>query len=302
MDGHFIIEQGARAWNGLYMNFNGTAGIWRREAIIDAGGWHFDTLTEDLDLSYRAQLKGWNTKFLLNVIAPSELPVDITAYKSQQHRWAKGSIQTAKKILPQVFKTNDSLIKKIEAFMHLNQYMVHPMMIILALLSFPLIILLREQISNMPVSITMIVLLLLIFLGASAPSVLYVVALQKGYKDWKRRCLFIPALMVIGCGIAINNTKAVLEALLNIKSDFIRTPKYGVVKRGRNILAKSYSLPVTAFFVGEIFLSAYCFMGFMQYTSNKKFVFGPFLLMYAIGFFYVGTLSVFQKFNEKIKC
>ena len=302
MDGHFIIEQGARAWNGLYMNFNGTAGIWRREAINDAGGWHFDTLTEDLDLSYRAQLKGWNTKFLFDVVAPSELPVDITAYKSQQHRWAKGSIQTAKKVLPQVFKSNDSLIKKIEAFIHLNQYMVHPMMIILALLSFPLIILLREQISNMPVSITMIALLLLIFFGASAPSVLYVVAQKKGYKKWKRRCLFIPALMVIGCGIAINNTKAVLEALLNIKSDFIRTPKYGVVKRGRNILAKSYSLPVTAFFVGEIFLSAYCFMGFMQYTSNKKFVFGPFLLMYAIGFCYVGALSLFQKFNERIKC
>jgi cellulose synthase/poly-beta-1,6-N-acetylglucosamine synthase-like glycosyltransferase len=301
MDGHFIIEQGARAWNGLYMNFNGTAGIWRREAIIDAGGWHFDTLTEDLDLSYRAQLKGWNTKFLFDVVAPSELPIDITAYKSQQHRWAKGSIQTAKKVLPQVFKTDDRLIKKIEAFIHLNQYMVHPMMIILALFSFPLIILLRAQISNMPVSITMITLLLLIFLGASAPSVLYVVALKTGYKDWKKKCLFIPALMVIGCGIAVNNTKAVLEALLNIKSDFIRTPKYGVVRRRRNTLAKSYSLPVATFFIGEILLSAYCFIGFMQYTSNKKFVFGPFLLMYAIGFFYVGTLSLYQKFNERIK-
>ncbi|MCP4265919.1 MAG: glycosyl transferase family 2, partial [Candidatus Brocadiaceae bacterium] len=218
------------------------------------------------------------------------------------HRWAKGSIQTAKKVLPQVFKTNDSLIKKIEAFIHLNQYMVHPMMIILALFSFPLIILLRAQISNMPVSITMISLLILIFLGASAPSVLYVVAQKKGYKDWKRRCLFIPALMVIGCGIAVNNTKAVFEALLNIKSDFIRTPKYGVVRRGGNILAKSYSLPVATFFISEILLSVYCFIGFMQYTSNKKFVFGPFLLMYAIGFFYVGTLSLYQKFNERIKC
>ncbi|MCP4269950.1 MAG: glycosyltransferase, partial [Candidatus Brocadiaceae bacterium] len=301
MDGHFIIEQGARAWNGLYMNFNGTAGLWRREAIIDAGGWHFDTLTEDLDLSYRVQLKGWHTKFLFDVVAPSELPIDITAYKSQQHRWAKGSIQTAKKVLPQVFKTNDSVIKKIEAFIHLNQYMVHPMMIILALFSFPLIILLRAQISNMPVSITMITLLLLIFLGASAPSVLYVVALKTGYKDWRKKCLFIPTLMVIGCGIAVNNTKAVLEALLNIKSDFIRTPKYGVVRRGKNILAKSYSLPVATFFISEILLSAYCFIGFMQYTSNKKFVFGPFLLMYAIGFFYVGTLSLFQKLNERIK-
>ncbi len=302
MDGHFIIEQGARAWNGLYMNFNGTAGIWRKEAIINAGGWHFDTLTEDLDLSYRAQLKGWNTKFLFDVVAPSELPVDINAYKSQQHRWAKGSIQTAKKLLPQVFKTNESLIKKVEAFIHLNQYMVHPMMIILALLSFPLILLLKVQISSMSVSLTMIIFMFLIFMGAFAPTFLYIVAQKKGYKDWQKRCLFIPVLMVIGCGIAINNTKAVLEALLNIKSDFIRTPKYGVIKRGRNILVKNYSLPLKVFFVSEILLSVYCFIGFMQYTSNKKFIFGPFLLMYAIGFLYVGTLSLFQKFSEKIKC
>lgn len=302
MDGHFIIEQGARAWNGLYMNFNGTAGIWRREAIIDAGGWNFDTLTEDLDLSYRAQLKGWKTKFLFDVIAPSELPIDINAYKSQQHRWAKGSIQTAKKLLPQIYKTNETLIKKVEAFIHLNQYMVHPMMIILALLSLPLIILLKPQISSMSVSLTMIIFMFLIFMGAFAPTFLYIVAQKKGYRDWQKRCLFIPVLMVIGCGIAINNTKAVLEALLNIKSDFIRTPKYGVIKRGRNILVKNYSLSLQVFFVSEILLSAYCFIGFMQYTSNKKFVFGPFLLMYAIGFLYVGTLSIFQKFSEKIRC
>ncbi|MHC4140125.1 MAG: cellulose synthase family protein [Planctomycetota bacterium] len=302
MDGHFIIEQGARTWNGLYMNFNGTAGVWRREAIIDSGGWNFDTLTEDLDLSYRAQLKGWKTKFLFDVVAPSELPVDINAYKSQQHRWAKGSIQTAKKVLPQVFKTNDSLIKKVEAFIHLNQYMVHPMMIILALFSFPLIVLLKVQISNMSVSLTMIILIFLISMGAFAPTFLYIVSQKKGYKDWLKRCIFIPALMVIGCGIAINNTKAVLEALFNIKSDFIRTPKYGVTKRGRSILVKNYSLPLQVFFISEILLSAYCFMGFMQYTSNKKFVFGPFLLMYAIGFLYVGMLSLFQKFNETIKC
>ncbi|ODS31357.1 MAG: glycosyltransferase [Candidatus Scalindua rubra] len=300
MDGHFIIEQGARTWNGFYMNFNGTAGIWRKEAIIDAGGWHFDTLTEDLDLSYRAQLKGWNTKFLFDVVAPSELPVDINAYKSQQHRWAKGSIQTAKKILPQIYKTKDSFIKKTEAAVHLTQYMVHPMMIILALLSLPLIILLKPFI--IAISITMIILLFLIFLGAFAPSFLYIVSQKMGYKDWWKRCLFIPALMFIGCGVAINNTKAVLEALLNIKSDFIRTPKYGVIRRGKKKMAKYYALPVNPLFVSEIILSVYCFIGFMQYTSNKKFVFGPFLLMYGMGFFYVGALSLLQKFNEKIKC
>ncbi|MEE9603947.1 MAG: glycosyltransferase [Candidatus Scalindua sp.] len=300
MDGHFIIEQGARTWNGLYMNFNGTAGIWRKEAIIDAGGWHYDTLTEDLDLSYRAQLKGWNTKFLFDVVTPSELPVDINAYKSQQHRWAKGSIQTAKKVLPLIFKKEDSVIKKVEAFIHLNQYMVHPMMIILALLSLPLILLLKSLIVS--ISITMVSLLFLIFIGAFAPSFLYIISQKIGYKDWLKRCLFIPSLMFIGCGVAINNTKAVLEALLNIKSDFIRTPKYGVIRRGRNMMSKGYTLPVKSFFVSEILLSIYCFIGFMQYTHNKKFIFGPFLLMYAMGFFYVGTLSLMQKFKGKIRC
>ena len=300
MDGHFIIEQGARTWNGLYMNFNGTAGIWRKEAIIDAGGWHYDTLTEDLDLSYRAQLKGWNTKFLFDVVTPSELPVDINAYKSQQHRWAKGSIQTAKKVLPLIFKKKDSVIKKVEAFIHLNQYMVHPMMIILALLSLPLILLLKPLVTS--ISITMVSLLFLIFIGAIAPSFLYIISQKIGYKDWLKRCLFIPSLMFIGCGVAINNTKAVLEALLNIKSDFIRTPKYGVIRRGRNMMSKGYTLPVKSFFVSEILLSIYCFIGFMQYTHNKKFIFGPFLLMYAMGFFYVGTLSLMQKFKGKIRC
>ncbi|MDE1889035.1 MAG: glycosyltransferase family 2 protein [Planctomycetota bacterium] len=300
MDGHFIIEQGARTWNGLYMNFNGTAGIWRKEAIVDAGGWHSDTLTEDLDLSYRAQLKGWNTKFLFDVVTPSELPVDINAYKSQQHRWAKGSIQTAKKILPQIFKTNDGFVKKTEAIIHLSQYMVHPMMIILALLSLPLILLLIPSVSPIPIAV--VIVLFLMFLGTFASPLLYIVSQKMCYKDWWKRSLFIPALIFLGCGVAVNNTKAVIEALLNIKSDFIRTPKYGVIRRGGNIPAKSYTLPVKLIFISEILLSVYCFIGFMQYTSNKKFVFGPFLLVYAVGFFYVGTLSLLQKFKEKIKC
>ncbi|MCP5006353.1 MAG: glycosyltransferase [Planctomycetes bacterium] len=299
MDGHFIIEQGARTWNGLYMNFNGTAGVWRKDAITDAGGWHFDTLTEDLDLSYRVQLKNWKTKYLFDVITPSELPVDISAYKSQQHRWAKGSIQTAKKLLPQVFRESGSIIKKVEAFIHLNQYMVHPMMIILAILSLPLIMLLNISLTT--TSVAMVCMLSVIFMGAFAPSFMYVVSQVVGYKDWHKRCLYIPALMFIGCGIAINNTKAVLEALCNKKSGFIRTPKYGIVKRGDRIMTKNYSLPVKSLFVSEIILSLYCFAGFMQYANHKRFIFGPFLLMYALGFFYVGMLSFIQKYNNKVE-
>ena len=301
-DGHFIIEQGARTWNGLYMNFNGSAGIWRKEAIIDAGGWHYDTLTEDLDLSYRVQLKGWDTKFLFDVVTPSELPVDINAYKSQQHRWAKGSIQTSKKIMPEIFKTKDGLIKKIQAFIHLNQYMVHPMMIILALLSYPLIFLLKLPVNRMPISLVTGILWCFILLGAFAPSFLYIVSQKIGYKDWRKRSFFVPALMFIGCGVAVNNTQAVVEALLNIQSDFIRTPKYGVITKGKNIMLKNYSSPRQLIFIIEILLSIYCFLGFLQYTNNSKFVFGPFLLMYAIGFFCVGILSLLQNFKEKIRC
>lgn len=273
-----------------------------KKAIIDAGGWHYDTLTEDLDLLYRAQLKGWQTKFLFNVVTPSELPVDINAYKSQQHRWAKGSIQTAKKILPQIFRTKDNIMKKIQAFIHLNQYIVHPMMIILALLSYPLISLLKQSINRMPISVIMGILWCLILLGTFAPSFLYIVSQKVGYRDWWKRSFFVPALMVIGCGIAVNNTKAVIEALLNIKSDFIRTPKYGVIKKGRNTVVKNYISSVELIFVSEILLSLYCFIGFMHYTGNSRFIFGPFILIYAIGFFYVGIFSLLQRFEEKIKC
>lgn len=299
MDGHFIIEQGARTWNGLYMNFNGTAGIWRKEAIIDSGGWHTDTLTEDLDLSYRAQLKGWKTKYLSDVVTPSELPVDINAYKSQQHRWAKGSIQTAIKILPHILRSKDTLIKKTEAVIHLTQYMVHPMMCILAVLSLPLIFLLRPVVIS--TSLSMTILLFLLFLGVFAPSFLCIISLKTGYRDWWKRCFYIPVLMFLGCGIAINNTKAVLEAFLHIKSDFIRTPKYGVIKQGKNKMAKHYTLPLKSVFISEILLSIYCSVGFIQYTNNKRFIFGPFLLIYAIGFFYVGALSLVQIFCKEVK-
>ena len=300
MDGHFIVEQAARTWNGLYMNFNGTAGIWRKEAIVDAGNWQSDTLTEDLDLSYRAQLKGWNTKFLSNVVTPSELPVEVNAYKSQQHRWAKGSIQTAKKIIPQLLKTNDSLRKKTQAIIHLTQYMAHPMMIILAVLSFPLTILLKF--SRTPASPVIILLIVLLLLGVFAPTFLYIISLKSGYQRWWKRCLFIPALMCVGCGVSMNNTKAVIEALLNLKSDFIRTPKYGVTKRGGKRMEKKYTLKRKYLFVFEILLGSYCFIGFLHYTSNNKFIFGPFLLLYAMGFLYIGILTLFQSFREKISC
>ena len=178
--------------------------------------------------------------------------------------------------------------------------MVHPMMIILALLSLPLILFLRQSIGH--ITLTMGLILLPIFLSASAPSFLYVVSQKYAYKDWKKRCLFIPILMFIGCGVAINNTKAVLEALLNIKSDFIRTPKYGIVKKGRKSMKKNYSLPTKFMFIFEIALSIYSFIGFMHYANKNEFIFAPFLLMYTIGFLYVGVTTIIQEFKKDLNC
>jgi len=139
IDGHFWVEQAARCWSGLFMNFNGTAGIWRRTAIDDAGGWQADTLTEDLDLSYRAQLKGWRLKFLPQVVCPAEVPVQLTGARSQQHRWAKGSIQTARKLIPRILQADLPLFTKYQAVFHLTNYMVHPLML-LVVLSAPLLL------------------------------------------------------------------------------------------------------------------------------------------------------------------
>ncbi|MCF6158320.1 MAG: glycosyltransferase [wastewater metagenome] len=298
IDGHFIIEQGARTWNGFYMNFNGTAGVWRKEAILDAGGWHYDTLTEDLDLSYRAQLKGWKTKFISDVVTPSEIPITVNAYKSQQHRWAKGSIQTARKILPHVFQSHDTLIKKIQAFIHLSQYMVHPMMIIIALLSYPLVFLLKS-INRLSVSFMVEILWGFIFLSTFAPLILYMISQKTHHKDWLKRCIFIPTVIIIGCGIAINNTKAVAEALLNVKSDFIRTPKYGVIKRDQNTVIKDYALTKNLNPVSEILFGIYCCAGFIQYVVNKEYIFGYFLLVCTLGFFYIGTFSFLENVKRK---
>ena len=228
IDGHFGVEQASRAWSGFFMNFNGTAGVWRKKTIEDAGGWQSDTLTEDLDLSYRAQLRGWELCFAPSVVCPAEVPVTINAFKSQQHRWAKGSIQTAKKNLVQLFRADISFLVKIQAFLHLTHYMVHPLMLTVVLTSIPM---LYSQWFFDHLAFPIMVFTLLC-LATCGPSTMYLFSQRVLYPDWKRRIKYLPFLMCLGTGIAVNNTKAVLEALLNIESGFIRTPKYGIQNRG----------------------------------------------------------------------
>ena len=210
IDGHFGVEQASRAWSGLFMNFNGTAGIWRKKAIEDAGGWQADTLTEDLDLSYRAQLKGWTLAFTSQVVCPAELPVTINAFKSQQHRWAKGSIQTAKKNLGKLFKSDLPILVKVQAFLHLTHYLVHPMMILVVLTTIPMLN--TRWFFDRPAYPVMI--FTLFCLATFGPSSMYIFSQRILYRDWKSRIKYLPFLMCLGTGIAVNNTKAILEAVL----------------------------------------------------------------------------------------
>jgi hypothetical protein len=288
IDGHFGVEQASRAWSGLFMNFNGTAGVWRKITIEDAGGWQADTLTEDLDLSYRAQLKGWKLAFAPQVECPAEVPVTITAFKSQQHRWAKGSIQTAKKNLGKLFKSKASVFVKIQAYLHLTHYLVHPMMILVVLTSIPMLYT-QWFFNNLTYPIMIFTLLCLATFG---PSTMYLFSQRILYRDWKSRIKYLPFLMCLGTGIAVNNTKAILEALFGIESGFIRTPKYGIRRKGDRWKGKRYSIPLNFVSILEFILGLYSLTGLVMFLSFSKYLVSPFLFIYAAGFFYVFFLSV----------
>jgi len=285
IDGHFMVEQCARNYNGLYMNFNGTAGVFRKKAIMEAGGWQWDTLTEDMDLSYRVQFAGWGTCYLPDLVVPAELPEDIRAFKSQQFRWAKGSIQTAKKLLPQIFSSPVSLFKKVEAFFHLTHYFVHPLMLTLSLLALPVIHLFEPALG----SVFFTAIALILALSMSAPSTLYIYSQKYIYGDWKKRILRLPFLIIIGVGIAVSNTRAVCEALMGIRSDFIRTPKKGDTEK------KQYKTGKTNFAYLEILLGLYCLVSFFYYLAAGKYLVGPFLFIYTAGFLFVGTRTLYQE-------
>ncbi len=281
IDGHFMIEQSARNWGNLFMNFNGTAGVWRKQAIADGGGWEWDTLTEDMDLSYRVQAAGWGAVYLPDLIVPAEIPEDINAFKSQQFRWAKGSIQTALKLLPRLLQSPIPLFKKIEAFFHLTHYLVHPMMLTLALLALPVLMLMKFY----PGPVVLSGFVFMVVLAMSAPSTLYFTSQKSAYKDWKRRIVFLPFLVMVGVGIAASNSKAVMEALIGHKSGFVRTPKKG----DKEIINYRKWLPWGGTI--EIVIGIYCAWSFGYYLFAGKYIVGPFLAIYSFGFLFTGFLT-----------
>jgi cellulose synthase/poly-beta-1,6-N-acetylglucosamine synthase-like glycosyltransferase len=227
IDGHFVIEQAARAWNGLFFNFNGTAGVWRASAIVDAGGWTSDTLTEDLDLSYRAQLRGWRPHYLQDYVTPAELPTDINAFKAQQRRWATGSIQCAIKLLPRVLRSPElGVFAKMQSVLHLTHYLIHPLILTLTLLVLPLV-LGRGVVFADSLTVPLVAVMLIALCG---PSTLYIASQAVSGGRWIRTALLMPLLVGVGIGLALNNTLAVVEALRRRSGgEFVRTPKLGAL-------------------------------------------------------------------------
>ncbi|MBI4810304.1 MAG: glycosyltransferase, partial [Ignavibacteriales bacterium] len=277
LDGHFVIEQNVRNKAGFFINFNGTGGIWRKECIINAGNWEADTLTEDLDLSYRAQLLGWKFKFLNDVTSPAELPSEINALKSQQFRWTKGAIETARKILPKVWKSNLPLEKKIHATFHLSNNIVFPFILVAGILNVPLIFIKHQGGYETYFAI------MAIFVFAFIGSFLFYLYSQKDvYKDWQKRMLLFPLFMAGSMGFAVNNTKAVIEGLIKRKSEFVRTPKYSVVNKKDNWLDKKYVLKKFNYTVIiELALALYCLFGVVSSIYYLELAAVPFQLLFS---------------------
>ena len=293
LDAHFVLEHGSRNRAGCFFNFNGTAGIWRREVIPDAGGWQHDTLTEDLDLSYRAQLKGWRFVFLPDLIAPAEVPVEMNSFKSQQHRWAKGSIQTCMKLLPRILRSNQPIGVKAEAFFHLSANFNYLLMSVLSILMFP------SMYVRYSMGWTEMMLIDIPLFAAATLSFcnFYMVSQRELYPDWKTRLKYLPFLMSIGIGLCVNNTRAVIEAMFGKQSEFARTPKYGIERDSDEWVGKKYHQTVGVQPMIELSLGLYFTATVFYALANGIYGTLPFLMLFQVGFLYTGLLSIFQQFT-----
>ena len=288
LDFHFLIEQKAKSNSHLFMNFNGTAGIWKRDCIDDAGGWHTATLVEDLDLSYRAQMKGWKCVFLPDIVVDAELPVQMNGAKRQQFRWAKGSIQCAIKLLGGIaIKRTVAIEAKIQAFVQLTRHIVYPLMLI-QFLALP--ILLAGDINLYLVSfIPALTIVAYLAMGPGA----YLMIIQKMYnKSWKSKAKILPTLIVYNAGMSVNNTVAVFDAVFGKKNEFLRTPKYGIINKQDDWRGKAYNLPFTKTTLLEIFFGVYGIMGILISIFSNNPIFAPIIAIQTIGFFFIAFLSI----------
>jgi len=300
LDGHFIMEHAGRNRSGRFFNFNGTAGIWRRAAIADAGGWQHDTLTEDMDLSYRAQLRGWKFVYLPEIAAPAELPVEMSAFKSQQFRWAKGSIQVAKKLLPMILRSKSaSFAQKSEALFHLTNNLAYPLLLLLSILLLPNLVFRTRHGWREVLMID-----LPLFFGTTLSVASFYLASEREIArlrdpagnarvPWAvlRR---LPLVMSMGIGLCVNQTRAVLEALFGRETEFVRTPKHGIRGRLESWTGKKYRAAKSLTPLVELGMAAYFVVAIAVAVAHGHYVSIPFLLLFLCGFGYVGCLSLAQ--------
>lgn len=288
LDGHFVIEQTVRNKAGFFINFNGTGGIWRKSCIEDAGNWHADTLTEDLDLSYRAQLKGWRFVFLKDFTSPAELPSEINALKSQQFRWTKGAVETAKKILPLVWKSDIPLRVKLQSTFHLTNNLVFPFILLAAILNVPLIFIKNSGSHEAYFAI------MSIFVLAFISSFLFYMYAQKDIRtDWRKKIVLFPLFMAGSMGFAVNNSRAVIEGLLNRKSEFVRTPKFKLESEKDTWMGNKYLTRKIGFSViVEALLAVYCLIGLLSSIYFMELAAIPFQLLFFLGFAFVSITSI----------
>jgi cellulose synthase/poly-beta-1,6-N-acetylglucosamine synthase-like glycosyltransferase len=289
LDGHFVIEQAACADNGLFMVFNGSGGVWRRAAIEAAGGWQSDTITEDMDLSYRAQLQGWRLVFVPQVTVPSELPAQLDAWKQQQFRWAKGSFQTLFKLTGRLLQARVSARIKIGAVIRMTGYVVQPLALAMMLLT-PLMALLEVPTSAY---------LSIGLLAAIGPQALFVSAQVVQRHGRNRRLWALPVVYLIGVGTALSNTLAIWEALRGVPNVFERTPKFGVRSRRDRWTRSRYALGRSALAWAELGLSLYALVTLVLTVARGNLDFFPWLVIYILGFGSVATVSLWQDWTRR---
>ncbi len=288
LDGHFVIEQAARSGSGRFFNFNGTAGVWRKRCIEASGGWQHDTLTEDLDLSYRAQMGGWRFVFLPDVVAPAELPVEMNAFKSQQHRWAKGSIQTGLKLLPSILSSPLSVRIKTEAVFHLTSNVAYLLMVAASLLYFP-VMRIRER---MEWHQLMTLDLPILLFGSGSVLAFYLLSQKELRSRWGATLWDLPCLMSVGMGLCVNNSLAVLEALWGRRTDFVRTPKLSVQGNKAPTTRAGYRGRLSPLVLLE-FVAALYFVFVLAYAMRKEiYVSLPFVLLFLSGYLYSSVRSL----------
>src|ERR1700751_3384159 len=298
LDGHFVVEHGAGSRRGTFFNFNGTAGVWRRKAIDDAGGWEHDTLTEDTDLSYRSQLKGWKFLYLPQIECASELPVDMNGFKAQQAHWAKGLMQTAKKILPQVFSSEVPLHVKSEAFFHLTANISYPLMVLLSTMLLPAMIVRFYQ-----GWFQMLVIDLPLFLASTCSISSFYLAAQKQLrpKTWLNTFLYMPFVMATGIGLSVRNAQGVLEAIFGKKSEFARTPKFKIEGKSGTFAAKKYKNKAGWMPYFEVALGIYFALTVAYAIINENYATVPFLLLFVWGYLYTGFMSLSQSWFAHLR-